>query len=843
MKRVTANLIVLSVLGLAAVETLQPPVSSASSSAPAGLFGLSYMSTPAYPIGYAGEIKDEAPDWARAALAPADARFASIATASVISADSVDDGCAVLDGRVMCWGRPARGSVDPTSISVSGVQVMDAVDVVYASHSADAYGAAGWIACASRTTSVICADSSVLGDWRSILNRSVDKVVATTRRVCILEQKSVSCATLGESLGQWVPVGNRGAVVDLALRRGTICIAETTQLKCEEQGRFADPAEFKNVSGPSSFEKVWLLDSGFQGILRVCAHAQDLLWCDSMTRGTNGLTYELFPTTHTRNPRAVLTVPSFGSGLDPEVTRTFFGRIVVLDENGLSHVVGPDTRRLGFDRGGAPISTVWGPDKGAIARVIGPSGSTNSLALVPMKFKPGANGVMRSRQLIFTSDGQPLVGAKIRWVSTNVAGLGGHDPNKTYRTDDSGRLSIELPTSDVTFTVSEARLTDSTVLEAATVTVDISDDEVVKIEVAPPPTTRDVSIEVVLPDGTPVPNAVVSLKNPFLVYGYTKSEKSIAAWAARRLDDSMWLFPVTCVWCVQSESPLFLTGADGRLQLRVFNGDAKPTAVDAVAAYYDGEILQSTTFTIEQTNVKVQLPYMAKIILRNTDIEPETSDVDINVDSQGQAILEAELEDWSSTGELGDVMIEPVCELMEEGGAYDPSSDISELCQVEINRYKVTSSAVRIGGQSLSAKSGFSCGRNKSARLKTGGVTKLRVCTSKSQRIRVRTGGALPTRIVCVRVKREPCKRSLATRNADESPAVVRRRASMGVSMFLSEVGTSAKKSRVVVTGSGACSVVNGLLKAARKAGLCQILIWRDKSKSKLVGRVDLIVR
>jgi hypothetical protein len=708
---------------------------------------------------------------------------------------------------------------------------------------------AEWIACAAGQAFVTCVGTGVGQSWRTVFERPISKVVANPRKVCVVEAKNALCASSVGAFANWTRVGDGGSVVDIALSTRSIsetfCIAEESRLRCQEGGATEGKreSEFQQVIGPTFFEKIWLLDSGFQGIQRLCSHSRGLLWCDVMSRNTNGLTYKLRPAMATKNPVAVLTPSYLATELSEGVRTKLFSKIFVLDSNGLALVLEPTGGLFGVSRGGIPVSFVSRSTNEVSTKILGSAGSTNSLALIPLKFSIAERGPNVPKKVVFTSDGKQLSGAKVRWLATDGFEDGQRNSNTDFRTDERGELELELPIGFVTFTVSDARTSDEAILEASMATVEVSADGIVSVEIPGPPAVNEVKVKVALPDGTPVPNAVVNLESPFVSYAYTSAGQTSAAWSNRRIDEEPWFFPLFCPWCVATSTPAFVTGVDGTLKLRVFEGAPITSISDGFVAYYDGMIRQSAPLVLGGSEVNVQLPLMAQLNLVQKDEDPSTEEVDIDMRPTGEAWLAVELEEWLDADSPSKPEIEPVCELMESGGAYDPSNDITQLCSPDTESSVVGKSAVGSSQRVGRARANLSCGKRGKVKVVPGVVTRMKVCATKSQKVRVRMNRALPTRVVCIRVGGIPCAPAVSSSGVNSIPTTLKRGSRMALSVFTSSTKKRRGNRKVGVTSAGSCSVSRSLLRVGRKSGLCQVLVWKDRRKTQLIERFDIYIR
>lgn len=798
------------------------------------MFSLASVRTAAFPPGFSGDVGDgpinptgRYPRYPRAtpAVVRSGARFETIARADLVQAIDVDNGCAAVAGRLACWGVPGSGATIPTPIADDQGEVSGVRSLVVSGSAKD------WIACAAGSGFITCAGTQIAGGWKKVSSEATSKIVASPRNVCALQGGVVKCAATTNLSGAWSTTGNETGVVDVAISTRTVietlCLATVDTIKCRESETGA-PAEFKDFVGPDVVEKIWLLDIGFQGIQSLCAYSRGFLWCDSLTRNTNGLTSVLFPVMPISDPLSVVMV-----GGDSSLGSEMYGRYV-LGRAGLFKLT-DFTGTFGKNRGAHPITAVSGTNIGMSLKVTGAGGSTNHPAFLPLEYQTIARGPMTTRQVRITASGSPLVGAKVRWTATDSYDFATHDDNEVLRTDEKGLLQTSLPSGPVTFTVSDAQSTSNLGLLASVVHVDVPEQGPVEVVVPPAKPVTPFNVKVQLPDGSNVPNALVRLRNPLLSYSYANSANSRSAWWNRQLGPDGWFLPVECPYCM-IDPPMFVTGADGDLTIPVFGGFESLGKVDGEVFYDDGEIKQSAAFVVEGPGITVTLPMMAKLRIVEPDVEPANNWLDIDAEIDGQASLSVQVDDWMTAAEEVDTTVEPACGLMVEGGLYDPTKGNDQVCG-QLPRAEVTTSATLTG-----ARSAFACAGRKSGRVSTVSRARVTVCVKKSTLVRLRASRALPTQLVCIRVKATRCEMPRSNLVVRGVPIEMRRSAVLGLDVLRRDIGRAARGTKVVVAATGSCRLVRDVVLAGRKRGLCQIFFWQDRSKTTLLRRFALPV-
>lgn len=827
-------------LGLLVIPVAPPidAVATDQSSTSAGIFRLTSVQTAAFPPGFSGDVGDgpinptgRYPRYPRAtpAVVGSGARFEAIAHADLVQAFDVDNGCATVAGRLACWGVPGLGANVPTPIADDQGEILGVRSLVVSGSARD------WIACAAGLGFITCAGTQIAGGWKKVSTEATSKVVASPRNVCALQGGVVRCAATTNLSGVWSVMGNETGVVDVAISTNspmanfaeTLCLATIEIIKCRESEPGA-PAEFKVLVGPDVVERIWLLNTEFQGIQSLCAYSRGFLWCDSLFRKTNGLTSVLFPIMPISDPLSVVMV-GFNSSLGSEMSGRYVvgraGLFKLTDFNGT----------FGKNRGAHPITAVSGTNLGMSLKVTGAGGSTNHPAFLPLEYQTIARGPMRTRQVRITANGSPLMGAKVRWMATDSYDFANHDDNEVFRTDEKGLLQTSLPSGPVTLTVSDAQSTSNLGLLASVVHVDVPDQGPVEVVVPPAKPATPIKITVQLPDGSTVPNALVRLRNPLLSYSYANSANSRSAWWNRQLGPDGWFLPVECPYCT-IDPPMFVTGADGDLTISVFGGFESLGKVDGDVFYDDGELKQSATFVVGGPSINVRLPMMARLRIVEPDDVPANDWLDIDAEADGEASLAVQIDDWTAGAEEVDATVEPACDLMIEGGLYDPTKDIDQVCE-QLPSDEGTTSVTSMG-----ARSAFGCAGRKSGRVSTVSRVLVAVCVKKSTLVRLRASRTLPSQLVCIRVKATRCEMPRSNLVVRGVPNAMRRSAVLGLDVLRREIGRAARGAKVVVATTGSCRLARDVILAGRKRGLCQIFFWQDRSKTKLLRRFALPV-
>jgi hypothetical protein len=404
-----------------------------------------------------------------------------------------------------------------------------------------------------------------------------------------------------------------------------------------------------------------------------------------------------------------------------------------------------------------------------------------------------------------TASGENLTGVSVRWTAPDAPGLLSSSASSTLATDANGAARTTVTSGPVTFTLSvptvtvcppvcmngqqpskeTAPTTPSTAgvlasgatLQAASITVIVGETGSINITVPDAPAIVARKISVTLPDGTPVPNATVQLKNNYLTYAYTNSGTSTSTWSSRPKDTNGYLGQMNCAYCFVAP-PKYATGADGSVTFSSFNPASRSSAYDADVAYDDGELNQNVKKTFASITETVMMPFMAAIKVtlpdadpatpaKETDADPSTPGTDINVDATGGVTVVTDLvdedkipiSDFSQSVET--VNAGSSCE---QGGLVASSDKVTTICAsggVATLSVKETASVQALSAVSAKAKAG--CKAMMTATSGSNGKATLVICPTVSTKYRIRATGAVATQTICVRVNKLPCAVSAAS--------------------------------------------------------------------------------
>ena len=448
----------------------------------------------------------------------------------------------------------------------------------------------------------------------------------------------------------------------------------------------------------------------------------------------------------------------------------------------------------------APVTAFSASTSTAFTYAKSVNGATDSADYIPMTVMSG-NRKSRSSVAISvkTASGENLTGVSVRWTAPDAPGLLSSSASSTLATDANGAARTTVTSGPVTFTLSvptvtvcppvcmpgqqpskeTAPATPSTAgvlasgatLQAASITVIVGDTGSITITVPDAPAIVARKISVTLPDGTPVPNATVQLKNNYLTYAYTNSGTSTSTWSSRPKDTNGYLGQMNCAYCFVAP-PKYATGADGSVTFSSFNPASRSSAYDADVAYDDGELNQNVKKTFTSITETVMMPFMAAIKVtlpdadpatpaKEADADPSTPGTDINVDATGGVTVVTDLvdednipiSDFSQSVET--VNAGSSCE---QGGLVAATDKVTSICASGGVAAMSVNETSRIQAMSVvSAKAKAGCKAMMTATTGSNGKATLKICPTVSTRYRIRATGAIATQTICVRVNKLPC--------------------------------------------------------------------------------------
>ena len=594
----------------------------------------------------------------------------------------------------------------------------------------------------------------------------------------------------------WADAEVTGAV-DIAMPAdswgaSSICFAgATTICRTFQAGVFGAK---KTIENGENSQAVYMT-SGF-GPPGLCLYSNNTISCGAGTYGTNGIQTVAAKVTAI----AVMAKPlNIFFGTSQNMQKLYF-----LLPTGLLAADGWIFSCSGCQSNSgsvvAPVTAFSASTSTAFTYAKSVNGATDSADYIPMTVMSGDRKMRSSVAIsVKTASGENLTGVSVRWTAPDAPGLLSSSATSTLATDASGAARTTVASGPVTFTLSVPTvtvcppvcmpgqqpsketapatpstagvLTSGATLQAASITVIVGESGSINITVPDAPAIVARKISVTLPDGTPVPNATVQLKNNYLTYAYTNSGTSTSTWSSRPKDTNGYLGQMNCAYCFVAP-PKYATGADGSVTFSSFDPASRSSAYDADVAYDDGELNQNVKKTFTSITETVMMPFMAAIKVtlpdadpatpaKEADADPSTPGTDINVDATGGVTVVTDLvdednipiSDFSQSVET--VNAGSSCE---QGGLVAATDKVTSICASGGVAAMSVNETSRIQAMSVvSAKAKAGCKATMSATTGSNGKATLKICPTVSTRYRIRATGAIATQTICVRVNKVPC--------------------------------------------------------------------------------------
>ena len=493
------------------------------------------------------------------------------------------------------------------------------------------------------------------------------------------------------------------------------------------------------------------------------------------------------------------------------------------------------------------------------------SGSTDNPDFVPMNVSTGERLVKSQKVVTVTaSDGTPLTGSSVRWTLLDKPDYLGSSTKATDTTNDQGQVTLaQLATGPVGFTLKGGTLKDGSYLQAALIVVNVPATGSISVVVPIGKAVVDRSVSVVLTDKTPVPNAVITLRNNYLTYNYANNGNGNSSWSATAPDTKGFMQAAQCAYCFVAP-PTFITGADGTVKWKSFQPESRSSQYDAEVVYDDGQLNQKVKVNFTGTTADatttgaattVTMPYMA-VVKAADSVQAEVTPA-----SDGSVSVPVTLKN-----EDGDAIpskeskAEEVCGEMKVGGLWSGTSSVQEgYCSGQGPGSSTNSGSNNSGTPSKSSVSAMAaCSGTGTATTDSKGAATVKICATKSGYYRVRTAGFLPSKTFCIKVNNQPCTVTLQNSIGGSSSS------SSGTSLNGGSTGSStstggngptlALKGKITratvlknfsgVKGAGAitykvsgvCKMMGSNIVSIGKKGNCKIMITQA-SKGKIKGK------
>lgn len=840
-------------LGLCGFLTIAPAFSTATPVAAAGVSGLykvTSIETDGVPVGCVG-VNCPTTRVNTPAFSPQSSFSAELANASKIDAYGQwgpsgyveTGGCAIISSQLHCWGSNNGGQLGDGTTTDSLSTPVIAMDGSGPLADVTDVASASAMTCVVAGSALKCVGFGLTGsgyyngasyskEWVTLKTSGVAEVVlggtwdrwsANNAPICIRSTAGlVSCGALGNTVNWHDSRYNN--VIDLSTSNdantGSIlqfCVAGSiSACSYYENGVFRDE---HIVDGVTTSEAVFMQSTMMTGL---CFYATGTLFCG----GLQGSDYRV-------KAVAVMAKPlSMFFSQSNSMNKLYFvlpTGIVSVDAwifncNGcVSNTSGSLS----------PVSAFTNSTASQFHYVTSINGVTDTPNLIPMTVESGSR-VTRSLAPIrvVTQSGEVVPNVSIRWTAPDVPGTLGSSATSTLTSAADGTARATLATGPVAFTLMSSlgtsQLASGASLQAAAITSIVGSSGEVTVLVPDAPTVVSRTVHVALPDGTPVPNAKVLLRNIFLSYAYQTSGSSTSTWAPQSRDIRGLFGQVGCVYCYAT-APSYITGSDGSVTFKSFVPTSRTSVNDASVVYDDGDINQTMNHNFTSTNDTVTMPFMATVQVPATDADPATAAVDIVTDSAGGVTLDVSVQDAGNIPVSGFVgSVETVCSDMETGGLISSSTTLTSLCG------NVSATSLRAKSVSAQGVHKFGCTTTPTVSTGANGHASVRLCPTESTKYRVRGQGALASRIICVRVKGVNCG-SLQPKTSTSSPVTTKSYPRKRL-VTLTSVIKPTKNATLRWTVSGGCSIRGKNLATGSKPGTCTVRL-QQSIKTKKNGK------
>jgi len=720
-------------------------------------------------------------------------------------------GCAISSSQsLLCWGANGAGQLgDGTTTTSQNPKAAVGINLV------TDVAASGGTTCAVSSGDLFCVGlgpwptgSTMSSAWIKVNTEPILRVITGTHiasstrgPICAITAAArFKCLRTIQPTGsplsfEWVDA-SLSSVTDAAASQmyypgqSNMCVLSGGQIVC---GTVDNNATFniqKRISSGISYTRLYLFDWGYPA---VCGWSAGLLSCGNFSYTPSA------PYLSPGDLRIVGVVPEPLSIAYRDVDSV--RRVYIIHPNGVLFLNTGflESPTYAFGSSDSIITPVlrWKSSTTSTSKsFISVSGPTNSASMIPGTTRESSRTLLGSRNVTITSGGLPLVGSRVTWSTTDDPTVLQSSTQSTYTTDALGQIRFpQMATGAITFSISGGRVQSGAFLQTAVATIEIDSSSNIEVQVPTAPAIAMRRASVRLPDATPVPNAEIRLRNAFLTYGFTTTPASRAAWSAQQPDASGYLSNVACAFCMVNP-PTYLTDSNGESSIPTFADAPRGSEFDATATYDDGVISQSSNVVALTLETTFTFQFMQSIRIatsENIDTTPG-SVVSIDgtlVDDLGQAIKGARVE------------IQPVCNEAAFGGLWSQGSKVSTTnCKSGLSTRSTKSSISSFGSR---------CG-NSALSDNTGRVS-IRVCANASTLVRLSGTGNLPSRTVCLRVKKAPCQREFRQISADEAATSVpiRRNRPFSARKIALAVGEKVSGGAVVSIaplglGSGLCT-------------------------------------
>jgi hypothetical protein len=748
-----------------------------------------------------------------------------------------EGGCGISAAKdLYCWGSNSLGQLgDGTLLSsntpVKVAQLTNVVDIAVN----------GATTCALANQQVFCAG---LGPWpagltqgsvwtkisdEAVIAVSMSTVVSSGARpaICVTTlSRRLKCYSDSVDSSQnrtfsWIDAGLND-VTEAHISNmyypgfANLCALSNGEIFCGSVSNNGGISLLNKISSPLSFSRTYMFASGYPVI---CGWSNGLLSCAKFTYPTGSIYVapdELRVLGIVAEPKSIIYT---------EIDSV--QRIYVLTSSQILAAKVESLTSTTYSYGSA--SSVIEPvvvSKAAIQGVsLGLSsiiGTTNSPRFISGSFLKSSRSLLGSRIVTVLVGEERLVGAKVRWFTSDDPTILQSSPSVSFTTDKNGGVRFpQLATGAITFTISGGKLSNGVTLQVSTLTIEVAAGRDVVVSVPPPPAMREKALAVTLPDGSVVPNAEIRLRNMFITYNFLSSGQGQTVWSAQPVDAKGYLASASCAFCLVPP-PAYISDSAGIARIPMFVDSRSSSRFDASVAYDDGIISQSKNIDRIADVESVRFDFMQSIKI---DLKKES----IAVPDSGKVELPVSLID-----ELGkpitDVAVaaEDVCDEKMSGGIWQEGKSVNSIgCRSSLLSKK------SIGGVSTQA---VAC--KKDGKTNSLGALKLSLCPAASTYVRIRSEGSLPSRTICLVVKKKPCS---VSSSSDVTSNTLRMSGTLSgksiVSLAKLSFTASMKISLMVSSSSGKFCRVSGATLKGLKTGACRVKVTVSSRKGKATSK------
>lgn len=812
MKRIVACLVSLSVVGVFIGSEAQAKVRAAASTA--SVYKIEAVSSDGVPPGCVQgcpTVTKTTPALTENTTNPLLANASKIQN---ISVPTNGGACALVGSSLYCWGSNSGarvGNGDTATVTTPYKAADDVVDF-YTSQN---------VTCAVRTNGNLqCVGNTVFGPnpnqagqpyvtfaTATVLLTGVTRIEGAQNgnsAVCALRtDATMTCGYLTQLGGTfyWGDPGFTGvtSMKVMWLNGVTVCATASGVVRCRSMPQTSNVISFGTTS---TIEDIGNAEAIYAAGSVICVYASGSLSCGNMS----------YSPTATALPSSLKTVGVMAKplGLVYQSLSTYPYLFILLPTGILYAESWIWSCTSGCYNSGATITPVGAftaainnPTVKTYYSLASVNGVTDSMDTVPATVTSGTR-ILRSRPIVnISAGGVPVVGGTVTWASPDNPGQFKSSASAVLLTDADGNPKLpQLPSGPVTFTVKGGTVNGS-YLQAAVVTVLVPDTGNVAVAVPPPASLVDRTVTVLNEDGTPVPSAVVTVKNNYLLYNYSNAGGSTATWSAMPPLTNM-LNQVVCAMCFTS-APSLITGADGSVTFKSYAPSLRSSKYDIQATFDDGSISQTQYANLDSTSASVRLPFLAYL---STPYLATTK-----TDASGFVQFPVSLIDQLGA-DLSNlkVTVEEICNTLISGGLWDATKQFTTQSCGSGNVVGAS-----VPGVEVSAAAASKC-KSRSSMTNTSGKATVGLCLKKSTFVRVRTSGVVPSRAVCVMVKNKPCARPV---RATPVTAIKAKK-----SITFAQVAGAWSTSRISIyvrnESRKICKVVGKKL-VAIKAGVCNV--------------------